>query len=43
VAQQGIYSMTEEHLLNNIQQQVDEGVSSVVLHCIPMSHKRSNL
>jgi len=34
VAQQGIYSMTEDHLLDNIQQQVDEGVSSVVLHCI---------
>ena len=34
VAQQGIYSMTEDHLLNNIEQQVDEGVSSVVLHCI---------
>jgi len=34
VAQQGIYSMTEDHLLDNIRQQVDEGVSSVVLHCI---------
>ncbi len=34
VAQQGIYSMTEDHLLNNIEQQVNEGVSSVVLHCI---------
>jgi phosphomethylpyrimidine synthase len=34
VARQGIYSMTEEHLMKNIQQQVDEGVSSLVLHCI---------
>ena len=34
VAQQGIYSMTEDHLLDNIRQQVSEGVSSVVLHCI---------
>ena len=34
VASQGIYSMTEDKLLYNIQQQVNEGISSVVLHCI---------
>ncbi len=34
VAKQGIYSMTEDHLLETIRQHVDEGVSSVVLHCI---------
>jgi len=34
VAQQGIYSMTEDYLLNTIESQVDEGASSVVLHCI---------
>lgn len=34
VVQQGIYSMTEDHLLKTIESQVGEGVSSVVLHCI---------
>jgi phosphomethylpyrimidine synthase len=33
VVEQGIYSMTEEHILKTIAHQVDDGVSSVVLHC----------
>jgi phosphomethylpyrimidine synthase len=34
VAEQGINSLSEDHILNTISHQVDEGVSSVVLHCI---------
>jgi len=34
VVEQGIHSMSEEHILNMIKQHVEEGVSSVVLHCI---------
>ena len=34
VVEQGIHSMNEDHILKMIQQQVEEGVSSVVLHCI---------
>ena len=34
VVEQGIHSMSEEHILNLIEQHVEEGVSSVVLHCI---------
>jgi phosphomethylpyrimidine synthase len=34
VVEQGIHSMSEDHILNMIKQHVEEGVSSVVLHCI---------
>ncbi|MBE0523828.1 MAG: phosphomethylpyrimidine synthase ThiC [Methanosarcinales archaeon] len=34
VVEQGIHSMSEDHILKMIEQQVGEGVSSVVLHCI---------
>jgi phosphomethylpyrimidine synthase len=34
VVEQGIHSMTEDHILDTIADHVDEGVSSVVLHCI---------
>ena len=34
VVEQGIHSMSEDHILNMIGQHVKEGVSSVVLHCI---------
>lgn len=33
VVEQGIHSMTEDHLLNTIESHINEGVSSVVLHC----------
>ena len=34
VVDKGIHSMTEDHILKTIEDHVDEGVSSVVLHCI---------
>jgi phosphomethylpyrimidine synthase len=34
VVEQGIHSMSEDYILNMIEQHVEEGGSSVVLHCI---------
>jgi phosphomethylpyrimidine synthase len=34
VVEQGIHSMSEDHILNMIEQHVEESASSLVLHCI---------